>query len=88
VFRLTKACLAVKFGNDGHALLFTMPAGADVSLLGSSVILGRVEIVCNDEHLHIFEEDLRGRASSGREAMSLRASNRSPLRAGRRLHAV
>lgn len=89
MFRLTKACLAVKFGKDGHGLLFTLPAGADVSVLGSSVIRGRVEIVCNDEHLHVLEEDLRGRASSGAALPALVPSNRRPWRIEHRgLHAV
>jgi len=57
-FRLTKALLAVKFGETQQTKLLRLPLGANVDVLGSSVIWGCVEIVCNDQHYHIFEEDL------------------------------
>jgi hypothetical protein len=71
VFRLTKAFLAVKFGKDDNGLLFTLPAGADVGVLGASVIPGCVEIVYHDERFNIFDEDLRSHSSSRPAALAM-----------------
>jgi len=75
-FRLTKALIAVKFGETQQTKLLRLPLGADVDVFGSSVIWGCVEIVCDDQHYHIFEEDLlchsttRSCAVAGQEHMS------------------
>ena len=72
-FRLTKSLLAVQFCTGAETLLLRLPVGANVGILGSSVIPGCLEIDCKDEHYHIFKEDLL-RYSTGRRApMAARA---------------
>ncbi len=88
VFRLTKAFVVVKFDSDGQASLVTLPAGAEVGLLGSSVVPGCVQIVYNDGSFNIFEEDLRGYSTSRCAALALVVSNRNLRRTGRHLKAV
>ncbi len=87
ILRLTKGFLAVKFGADGHGLLFRIPAGARVELLGSSAIPGCVEIAYNDECFNMFEVDLRGH-SSRPAALVLVASGRREWKDARSLQAV
>jgi hypothetical protein len=58
VLRLTRSLLVVKFDTERRGLLLKLPVGAEVCVLGSSVIPTCLEIVCNDEHYSIFERDL------------------------------
>ena len=67
VFRLTKSLLAVKFGTGQKGLLLKLPVGADVFVLGSSVIPNCLEIDCNGERYNIFQQDLLCH-STGRRA--------------------
>jgi hypothetical protein len=77
VLQLTKGFLAVKFGADGHGLLFELSAGEQVRVLGSSVIPGCVEIAYEGERFHIFDVDLR--SHSGRPAaVGLASAGRRP----------
>ena len=86
VLRLTKGFLAVKFGADGHGLLFRLPAGAEVEVLGLSAIPACVEIVYNDERFNMFKVDLRSH-SIGPAASALVASGRRQWNTARRLQA-
>jgi hypothetical protein len=70
VFRLTKSLLAVKFCTDRAGLLLKLPAGADVYVLGSSVIPDCLEIVYNDEHYNIFKRDLLCHSTGRRASMA------------------
>lgn len=57
-FRLTKSLLAVQFDGGHCATLRRVPIGVDVRIVGSSAIVGCVEVVCEDERYHVFKEDL------------------------------
>jgi hypothetical protein len=70
VFRLTKSLLVVKFDTDRKGLLLKLPVGADVCVLGSSVIPSCLEIVCNEEYYNIFERDLLCHSSDRRASMA------------------
>ena len=63
VLQLTKGLLAVKYGADGHGLLFRLSVGDQVELLSSSVIPGCVEIARNGERFHVFDVDLRSHSN-------------------------
>ena len=69
-YRLTKSLLVVKFGADRQGLLLNLPVGADVYVLGSSVIPNCLEIVCNDEHYNIFKRDLLCHSTGERASMA------------------
>jgi hypothetical protein len=68
-FRLTKSVLVVNYGNDRHKLLFWLPVGVDIDILGSSAISGCVEILCNDDRYHVFKEDLLYNSTCRRQPM-------------------
>ncbi len=75
VYRIRKGFAVVQFDSEAKGRIVFLPEGAELRLVGQSLLRKCFEVACKDQLYHIFQEDLLGPWST-----PIRTSRRAMVR--------